>query len=165
MTDISQTQSVDIEELAEAVGEVLDGLFDATLGGRPPEPVPGREHLVVCSSMQIRGEGKLATLRVQTPGPVAYGLASAMIGESPADLDKEDVAGIMAELTNLLGGSAKAIIAEETQLEVPRSQVVAVDEAPQLTDATVVFHDVGRFNVQLTVGSGDGGEVEQGSVG
>ena len=135
-------------ELEEIVHEMLDGIIEASVPEGAIPPVAGHDGTTIESRIPIAGDTAQATLTIRVPAAVALGLASALSGESPESLDTEDAVGTIAELSNVLGGSVKSLLEEETALDVPQAQACPTDALTPLATLSV-FHALGTFDVHL----------------
>ena len=145
-TDFSDPEL--LAELEEIVHEMLDGIVEASIPSGSVPPIAGHDGVTIESRIPIMGDGAATTLTLRVPAATAIGLASALYGESPEHLDTDDAVGTIAELSNVLGGSVKSLIEEETALDVPQSQAFPTDALTPLTCVSV-FHSLGTFDVHL----------------
>lgn len=148
---MSETDFEDPEllaELEEIVHEMLDGLVEASIPSGAVPAVVGHDGVTIESRLPIVGGGAQATLTLRVPAATAIGLASALYGEAPEQLDTDDAAGTIGELSNVLGGSVKTLIEEETALDVPHAHVVRTDALTPLRCISVT-HSLGTFDVHL----------------
>lgn len=137
-----------LDELVEIVSEMLDGIAEASVPDGHILPVTGYDGQTVESKVDILGS-ETYTLTVRVQASVAVGLAAAMMDEDPADLLAEDASAMLSELTNVLGGSVKSLVEEETALGIPESVVHETDQLPALDGSVFVDHDLCVLQVRL----------------
>ena len=145
-TDFADQDTLD--ELGEIVAEMLDGIADTLEPGLVVQQVSGFEGKVVQAELAIVGLSSVPFV-VRVPMSSALGLASALTGAGSDELDETDACETVEELTNVLGGSIKYLIEEETHLDVPTSKVVGEDAMVPLVRGVKVDHQLGTVEVQL----------------
>ncbi len=137
------------DELGEIVAEMLDGFIEVSIPDGMLPPADGHSGVTVESTVPIVGEAR-ALLTIRVPGSVAVGLTAALTGEDPGELTIGDACETMAELTNVLGGSVKTLIEEETELAGPSAQAHDTGTLAALAEGVEVDHQLGIFEAQLS---------------
>ncbi|MFK8024015.1 MAG: chemotaxis protein CheX [Ilumatobacter sp.] len=140
------------EELGEILQETLDGIDESTILGAPLPEVAGHDGTVVESHLVISGGGKEAALILRVPLATAVALTAAMIEESPDDISAEEACGSIGELSNVVAGSAKTLIDDETELRVPKPELMSIDSLTE-RNMVQVHHRLGRFEAVLDAAS------------
>lgn len=148
MTLIDFNEPDVLEELAEIVTEMLDGIVEASIPDGYIEPVAGYESQTAEASLTIQGADP-CRLTIRVAAATCMGLAAAMLDEAPEDLEVDDAQAMLSELTNVLGGSIKTIVEEETSLGIPEAKVTESSEIEELADSVYVDHSLGVFQVRL----------------
>ncbi len=139
-----------LDELVEIVEEMLDGLTETTdvspaqaLAQVDPASATGTLQAIV----PILGADPMTfTVRMSTAEAIA--LAASLTGQTVAETTIDDARATVGEITNLLAGSAKTLVENETSLGTPTTAVV--DDDQSLADSVIVDHDLGTFQVSLT---------------
>lgn len=144
MSGVTHQDDLD-DELAEIVEEVLDGILETAemdhgVGG---SSAPGS---TIEATVHIAGDAN-AVFTLRAPAETAYMIGAVLLAAPMDSLQMEDACDVMAELTNMIGGIAKSLIAEETYQLIPEVQVV--DASAPLPQSIEVFHDLGRFEAHL----------------
>ena len=146
INDLSAVMAVDEESITESLYEVLDALVEAMPVLQTAHAPATSTHLegvidIMCSTP--------AHLTVRTDQATGFKLAEGwgLVGEDgPSEVDASDA---MSEFTNLVGGSMKFLLSEESSLGLP--EVVTfdstVDEEPR--SWVDVDHAVGHFRVEI----------------
>ncbi|MEM7272357.1 MAG: chemotaxis protein CheX [Actinomycetota bacterium] len=148
MSLIEFTEPAVLDELTEIVTEMLDGIVEASIPDGYIQPVAGYESQIAQATVVIQGADP-CKLTIRLPASVCMGLASAMLDEAPEDLTVEDACAMLSELTNVLGGSVKSIVEEETSLGIPKASVAQSEDFAPLEDCVFVDHSLGVFQVRL----------------
>ena len=143
-------------QLSEIVIEMLDGIADTSIPDAVLPMVNRHDELLIEATVDLLGAATARPI-VAVPVAMSIGLTAAQTGLEPSDISLEDARGRVAELTNVLGGSVKSLIVEETALDVPESRVCEPTEA---TDGAIeVVHPLGTIRVTSSTphsGRGDG---------
>ncbi len=135
-------------ELREIVTELLDGLIDTgLLAGSLPQVV-GHDGVTIESSVPIIGGQAPARLVVRVPATTGVALATSFLDEGD-EVGTDQACEALAELTNMLGGTAKSLIDDETALDVPSAGAIPTDALTPLANSVSVNHQLGTFDVQL----------------
>ncbi len=117
---------MDIQPIApDHVVELVQAIFDNMLQ-MPCEPAddqttddnttPPNDRLVGC--VQIQGDWAGA-VEINTPMDLGRKAAAAMLMVDEADVSMEDIQDTIAELSNMVGGSIKAILPGQSTLSLP----------------------------------------------
>ncbi len=136
-------------ELAELIHEMLDGISEASIPAGLPNQPAGHDGVTIESYVPILSEDERAILTVRVPAPTALALAGGLIGEHPGELGIDDARETLAELTNVLAGSAKSLFDAETALDVPTSAAGPTGTFPDLSGSVMIEHFLGTFEVHL----------------
>jgi hypothetical protein len=139
-----------LDELAEIVEEMLDGLVEtaevspsALLGDVDPAVVTG----TVEASVPVLGADPMV-FTVRMPATEAVALSASLTGDTVATTTVDDARATVGEITNLLAGSAKTLVEDETSLGTPTTALLG-DDADGLSDSVIVDHELGTFQVRL----------------
>lgn len=135
-------------ELEDIVQEMLDGIVEASIPEAVLPMVGGHDGVTVESCLAIIGDEDRAMLTLRVPAATAIGLTSALVGEDPGELDTDDACETIAELSNVLAGSIKSLLEQETALDVPAAKAFPTDALAPLTTISV-SHLLGTFDVHL----------------
>lgn len=140
--------TISIDEVCETAVEMLDELA-ATTPLVQPEGSSSVEtdRLLVSISIDIIGPFT-TTMIVRVELADAIELAAAMLGEPFAAVDQATADETIAEITNVIAGGVKGLLAEETHLGIPTATHV-VGTLGQLEHAGLLDHDLGRFEIGL----------------
>jgi len=150
MTSVDMTEPGLLDELVEIVAEMLDGVLEASIPEGYIQPAPAYESQTAQAEVDILvDEQPVCTLTIRLQASIAVGLAAALIEEDPADLVAEDATAVLSELTNVLGGSVKSLVEEETSLGIPKAEVKETGEFDVLDGSVFVDHQLGVFQVRL----------------
>lgn len=142
---------INSEELHDVTDEVLTEL-DASIPPSSGTPtIDGVE--AVAAYVQVLGPASDPGVIVEADRGVAADLSSRLLGLAPDEVTESDLDDALAELTNLIAGSVKLLISEETKLDVPGPiptgiRTVAVAEVPQM-------HGLLRVAVVASAASGE----------
>ncbi len=137
------------EELGEIVQEMLDGIIEVSIPDGALPPAEGHQGTTIESTLTIEGGGEPSDLTIRIDGASAVALTAAMISESPDEVSLEEACETMGELTNVLGGSIKSLIEEETSLGTPTSGAHETSTMAPLISSVEVRHQLGCFEVQI----------------
>ncbi|MCP5026085.1 MAG: chemotaxis protein CheX [Actinomycetia bacterium] len=137
------------EELGEIVQEMLDGIVEVSIPDGALPPAGGHQGKTIESTLTIDGGAEPADLTVRIDGASAVALTAAMISEAPDEVTLEEACETMGELTNVLGGSIKSLIDEETSLGTPTSEVHETSSMAPLISSVEVRHQLGCFEVRI----------------
>lgn len=105
----------------ETLNGITSMVWSSTLG---LEPVPAEKAVVdpneerVTGCVQISGSWDGAIL-LEFPGNMARRLTAIMFGSDPETTNVEEVHDAIGELTNMVGGNVKSILASPSQLSLP----------------------------------------------
>lgn len=109
--------NIDSQELQEVAEEVLSELA-ASIPPSMGAPVIGGTD-PVASYVRIVGPAEDPGVIVEADRGAAADLSSRLLGLTPEEVTQADLEDALAELTNLVAGSIKLLISEETRLDVP----------------------------------------------
>lgn len=150
MTVVDMNEPGLLDELVEIVAEMLDGIVEASIPDGFVQPASAYDSQTVQAGVKILTEGGgECTLTIRLQASIAVGLAAALTDEDPADLVAEDACAVLSELTNVLGGSVKSLVEDESSLGIPVSEVKATSELEVLDGSVFVDHQLGVFQVRL----------------
>lgn len=150
MTTVDLSEPGLLDELVEIVAEMLDGIVEASVPDGYVQPVAAYESQTAQAAVKILGEGgSECTLTIRLQASVAVGLAAALMDEDPAELIGEDACAVLSELSNVLGGSVKSLVEEETSLGIPEATLKETGEYDVLDGSVFVDHQLGVFQVRL----------------
>ncbi|MEM7324645.1 MAG: chemotaxis protein CheX [Actinomycetota bacterium] len=139
-----------LDELVEIVSEMLDGVVEASVPDGHVQPVMAYESQTAQAAVDVLIDTDVAcTLTIRLQASVAVGLAAVLTDEDPADLVAEDACEVLSELTNVLGGSVKSLVEEETSLGIPKAEVKETGDFDVLDGSVFVDHQLGVFQVRL----------------
>lgn len=146
MNNLSEAISLDEESVTEAMLEVLDALLEAM-------PVLG-EAPSASTSLHLQGVIDIICstpthLTVRTDQATGFKLAEGwgLTGEDgPTETDASDA---MSEFTNLVGGSMKFLLAEESSLGLPKVDTIDATHDRSQRMWVEVHHQVGHFRVDV----------------
>lgn len=132
---MTQLQDRDVREVIETIWSVTLGLeLHGPAGSIPPSP-----HEVLCGCIHISGAWS-GTITVTMGERLARRAAAAMF-EQPADsLGQAELHDAIGEITNMTGGSVKALLPGPSQLSLP--SVVSGVELSISTPGAVITSDV-----------------------
>lgn len=130
-------------DVAEVVRSVWEAMLHEEIAGPLALDV---ERPLMSNAIDITGPF-VGTVVVSLPPRVAIDAAARFVEGDPATLSAADAQEVVAELTNMIGGNVKALLAGVHQLSLPRPCDVAQFGPPlmQLGFET----EAGRFSVQL----------------
>jgi CheY-specific phosphatase CheX len=148
MTSVDLSEPGLLDELVEIVAEMLDGIVEASVPEGYIQPAQAYESQTAQAAVKILGEEE-CTLTIRLQASVAIGLAAALMDEDPSELVAEDACAVLSELTNVLGGSVKSLVEEETALGIPEATVKETGEFDVLDGSVFVDHQLGVFQVRL----------------
>lgn len=148
MSSVDLTEPGLLDELVEIVEEMLDGIIEASIPDGFIQPVPAYESQTAQACVKIIGTEE-CTLTIRLQASAAIGLAAALMDEDPSELIAEDACAVLSELTNVLGGSVKSLVEEETALGIPVASVKETGEFDVLDGSVFVDHQLGVFQVRL----------------
>lgn len=147
-TLIDHTDPTFIDEMHDIVAETLGGLLESGAASLPLPDVVGHEGVTIESIVLIVGDGVSARLVVRIAAATAIALTSALTDDPVDTIDLDDALGTMSELCNVLGGTAKTLIDDETALAIPISTAIASDELDALT-MIETHHELAQLDVYL----------------
>ena len=107
----------------EHVHQVVDTIW-ASILGLSAVPVPSSEATYASGGVSLTGSIQISGLwhgevRLHCDRDAARAMASAMFGLPADELDDSEVRDAVGELTNMTGGSIKALLPGECQLGLP----------------------------------------------
>lgn len=114
------------EDVAQIVTEVWRSMLGLDLELLATHP--RFEGSAVAGSVSVSGSVD-AQISLEMSSPAASQFAAAMFGMSGDEVSDDDVADAVGELTNMVGGNIKSLIAESSTLSLP---VVAQGTTPTL---------------------------------
>jgi CheY-specific phosphatase CheX len=114
---------VHIELTDEHLHQVVDTIWASMLGFTAvplpvTDPVPPSGGVTLTGSIQISGSWH-GEVRLHCDRDAACAMAAAMFGMPPEELDPGEVRDAVGELTNMTGGSIKALLPGESMLGLP----------------------------------------------
>lgn len=107
---------VTVQQVADIAGTVWDAFLGLTLelAPDPCSPVLGGMSGIVTISGAWQG-----AVVLQCPAEHAVQAAEAMFAAEPGSLSADEVADALGELTNMVGGNLKNLLAEPSSLSIP----------------------------------------------
>lgn len=139
-----------LDELAEIVEEMLDGLVE-TADVAPAEHLAQVDPSVAVGTVEatvpVLGADPM-TFTVRMEAAEAIALAASLTGDTVQRTTLDDAKATVGEITNLLAGSAKTLVEDETSLGTPTTSLLG-DDAEPLADSVIVGHELGSFQVRL----------------
>ena len=146
MNDLSAVMAVDEESITESMYEVLEALAEAMPVIQTAHAPATSTHLegvidILCSTP--------AHLTVRTDQATGLKLAEGwgLVGEDgPTEIDAKDA---MGEFTNLVGGSMKFLLSEESSLGLPEVTTLDAAADEEVRSWVDVDHPVGHFRVEI----------------
>jgi hypothetical protein len=117
-------QAVEIERVVGFVWETLAGCRVERIAGDLAEHGPGGRLAAV---IPLEG-GATGRLALECPLALARRAASAMFGEPAHEIDLDKVQDALAELTNVVAGNLKALLAEPCRLGLPVTRLLDAGE-------------------------------------
>lgn len=147
--------SVDGPTLAELTQAVWESFVDpevplVDLDGAPPEGLDGD---VVVGSIAISGP-EAGRVRVALPAAAASDAAARMFAIDGAAVAEADVHDATGEITNMIGGNVKAMLAGEHQLGLPSVTGGPTDPTGAVASATLLW---GEHTLLVTLDRPAGG--------
>jgi len=114
---------VHIELTDEHLHQVVDTIWGSMLGlAAVPVPAdqvgPASEGVTLTGSIQISGSWH-GEVRLHCDRDAARAMAAAMFGMPPEELESGEIRDAVGELTNMTGGSIKALLPGEGMLGLP----------------------------------------------
>lgn len=148
MTDTFTSPDI-AEEVHEIVLEMLEGIAE-TSGGAVVDGGSTCAHQgVLVSTIGIVGGGD-AEVVLRCRASTGCSLTRALLGFEESDVTDADICEAVSELSNILAGSLKTLIDEETALDIPKVQILQDADVQPLESPVLVEHDFGAFEVQIT---------------
>jgi chemotaxis protein CheX len=131
-----------IELLAEDLREVVETVWTVTLGFEvlgPAGSLPPPPECTWCGCIQVAGAWS-GLVKLSMGEALARKAAAAMFG-APADtLSTDDLTDALGEITNMTGGSVKALLPGPSQLSLP--SVVTGDDFSVSSPGGVILREV-----------------------
>lgn len=142
--------SINLEEVGELAGEVLDALAD-TMPALLDGPLSDAAGTWLVGKVAFVGGPPAAEATIVTSTDLGARLAVAygLVEEGGPQL--EDAIDAFSEFVNVMGGSLKAAFEEVTTLGIPSVNVVE-GVAPQGPEFVAVDHAVGSLSVSIVTG-------------
>ena len=137
------------EEVREIVLEMLDGIIETSDPDAMPSVEPCAHDGVVVSTIGIVG-GSGAQVVLRCHQSTGCSLTKALLGFSESEVTDQDIAEAVAELSNILAGSLKTLIDEETFLDIPKVQILDAGDVNPLESSVEIEHDIGSFELQIS---------------
>lgn len=114
-----QTMHLTDELIHQVVDTICGSMLGVTTEPIDVDTVESEPELVTLTgSIQISGDWQ-GDIRLHCDRELANGLASAMFGVEVDDLDGEEVRDALGEITNMTGGSIKALLPGSCVLSLP----------------------------------------------
>ena len=127
------------DELVPLVSDIWSSMLGLDLEVGPPAAIPVTTRSLT-GVVQISGDWHGA-VTVKCSSPAAHSYAAAMFGMDVDELSVEEVCDALGELTNMTGGSVKALVAGDCSLSIP-TVTEGLDYRTSIPRA-VVLHELG----------------------
>lgn len=139
---------LDEEEIIAVVTELLDMLaMNAGIDLDPGPPPSGGSPLTATTTINAQdGVGTTGRLTIETDSTACGALAACWGLVGPDGATMQDAKDALGELTNLVGGTIKTVLAEESFVGIPE---VAEGTSQAVCRPVPVDHGLGRFVVQF----------------
>lgn len=138
---------IETDELVEVVVETLEGLNETITTG--PLALPANASLDLIHASVAIEQSTPAAFGLITPVTTGLKLSAWLTRLDIAAVTTTDACDTISEICNLLAGSAKTILAQETQLSTPTVRLIEVMPVETGVEWTPVEHPLGSFHVAL----------------